>query len=194
MPSPPALLLTRSPLALGERGCFLPGREEALSQGCHLAQSAGRYLARLLVPAKKLFADEEHSYTEAIAGNVLVMPFAGADLLAILHGIAAEGHSRAIEVAVVHQVLGQPSLDLLYDVREGEEAVGPPLHVALRHAPGPLQGLLEADLLLHSAPLLAIQIEFITAFLDRQRASNSAKMLQLAQPGRFEADDKQDRE
>jgi hypothetical protein len=35
-----------------------------------------------------------------------VMPFAGADLLAILHGIAAQGHSGAIEAAVVDQVLG----------------------------------------------------------------------------------------
>ena len=43
----------------------------------------------LFVLAKKLFAHEEHSYTEAVALNVLVMPLAGAYLLAILHGIAA---------------------------------------------------------------------------------------------------------
>ena len=41
-----------------------------------------------LVGAKKLFAYEEHSYAEAIAGDVLMVPVAGADLLAILHGIA----------------------------------------------------------------------------------------------------------
>jgi hypothetical protein len=97
-----ALFFLRRPLALGEPGLLLVGREEALSQGCHLSQSAGHYLPRLLVSAKKLFADEEHSYAEAIAGDVLVMPFAGADLLAILHGIAAQGHSGAIEAAVVH--------------------------------------------------------------------------------------------
>ena len=147
------LWLLRSALALGKRSCFLSGREEALSQGCHLSQSAGRYLPGLLVPAKKLFADEEHSYTIAIAGDVLVMPFAGADLLAILHGIAAEGHSGAVEAAVVDQVLGEPSLDAVYHVGGGEEAVGPPLDVALGHVPGPLQGLLEADRLLHGAPL-----------------------------------------
>jgi hypothetical protein len=92
----PALLLSRSPLALGEPGCFLGGGEEAFSQRGHLSQGAGGYLPGLFVPAKKLFAHEEHSYTEAIAGNILVMPLAGADLLAILHGIAAERHSGAI--------------------------------------------------------------------------------------------------
>jgi hypothetical protein len=82
-----------------------------------------------------------------------VMPFAGADLLAILHGIAAEGHSGAIEVALVHEVLGQPPLDLLYVLPQGEETVGPSLHVALGHALGPLQGLIEGDLLfLHAVP------------------------------------------
>ena len=46
-------------------------------------------LSVLRVFAKKLFAHEKHSYTEAIALNVLVMSLARADLLAILNGIAA---------------------------------------------------------------------------------------------------------
>lgn len=50
-----------------------------------------------------------------------MMPFAGADLVAILHGIAAEGHSGAVEAAVVDQVLGEPSLDAVYRVGEGKK-------------------------------------------------------------------------
>jgi len=46
-------------------------------------------LSVLRVFAKKLFAHEKHSYTEAIALNVLVMPLARTYLLAILNGIAA---------------------------------------------------------------------------------------------------------
>ena len=42
----------------------------------------------LLVLAKKLFAHEEQSYTEAVPLDVLVVPLAWAYLLAILHGIA----------------------------------------------------------------------------------------------------------
>jgi len=79
------------------------------------------------------------------------MSFTGADLLAILHGIAAEGHSRAEQAAVLHQVLGQPPLYLLDDLLLGEEAVGPPLDVALGHAFGSLNGLFEGDLLVHGA-------------------------------------------
>jgi len=42
-----------------------------------------------LVLAKKLFANEEQSYTESVPLDVLVVPLAGAYLFAILHGIAA---------------------------------------------------------------------------------------------------------
>ena len=122
-----------------------------MTQGSDLAQSARGDLARLFVAAKKLFAHKEHSDAVAVAGDVLVMPLAGADLLAILHGIAAEGHSGAKEMAVLHQVLGQSPLYLLDDFRLGEEAVGPPLDVALGHAFGPLQGFFEGDLLVHGA-------------------------------------------
>ena len=122
MPSLLGLWLLGRALALGKSSCFLRGGEKALSQRCHLSQSAGRYLSRLLVAAKKLFAHEEHSYAEAITGDVLVMPFAGADLLAILHGIAAEGHSGAVEAAVVDEVLGEPLLDDVYHVGRIEPA------------------------------------------------------------------------
>ncbi len=69
----------------------LPGfgiGEETFAGFGHLSQSASGFLV-LFVLAKKLFADKEHSYTKAIAGDVLVMAVAGADLLAILNGIAA---------------------------------------------------------------------------------------------------------
>ena len=46
-------------------------------------------LLALLVLAKKLFAHKKHSYAEAVALNVLVVPLTGTDLLAILDGIAA---------------------------------------------------------------------------------------------------------
>ena len=46
-------------------------------------------LSVLRVFAKKLFAHEKHSYAEAVALDVLVVPFAWANLLAILDGIAA---------------------------------------------------------------------------------------------------------
>ena len=100
------LLLTGPPLALGQALGLRLFREEALAQGRDLAQGAGSDLPRLFVTAKKLFAHKKHSYAVAVAGDVLVMPLAGADLLAILHGIAAEGHSGAEQAAVFHQVLG----------------------------------------------------------------------------------------
>jgi hypothetical protein len=159
------LVLPKSPLALGEPGCLLRGGEEALSQRGHLSQGAGGYLPRLLVPAKKLFAHEEHSYTEAIASNVLVVPLAGADLLAILHGIAADGHSGAVEAAVVDQVLGQPSLYDVHRLGEGEEVVGPPLDVALGHAPGAPQGLLEGDLFCHAVPRYLLRSSLLRRWL-----------------------------
>jgi len=150
--------LSWPPLALGQTlGLRLRGKE-ALAQRGHLAQGAGRDLSRLFVAAKKLFAHKEHSDAVAVAGDVLVMPLAGADLLAILHGIAAEGHSGAEQVTVFHQVLGQPPLYLLDDLRLREEAVGPPLNVALGHTLGPLQGLFEADLLVQRAVPLSFHI------------------------------------
>jgi len=50
--------------------------------------------------AKKLFADEEHSYTKAIPFNVLVMAFTRTNLLAILNWIATQWHSRTISISL----------------------------------------------------------------------------------------------
>ena len=48
--------------------------------------------------AKKLFANEKHSYTESIPFNVFMMSLARAYFLAILNWIATQWHSRAISV------------------------------------------------------------------------------------------------
>jgi len=59
-----------------------------------------------------------------------VVPLARADLLAILIRIAGEGHSRAVQAPVVDEVLGEPSLHLVHDLRQREELVRPLLDVA----------------------------------------------------------------
>jgi len=109
-------------------------------------------LLPLLVLAKKLFAHEEHSYTEAVAGDVLVMPVAGAYLLTILDRIARERHSGAVPVAVLYLVLGQPILDNLDYFRVREKLVRPSLHIFLRKAPRPLKRFFFAKLFLHVCP------------------------------------------
>ena len=48
--------------------------------------------------AKKLFANEKHSYTETIPFNVFMVSFTGAYFFAILNWIATQWHSRAISV------------------------------------------------------------------------------------------------
>ena len=53
-----------------------------------LVYCLGKGLSGLIL-AKKLFAHKEHSYTEPVASDVLVVPVARADFLAILNGIAA---------------------------------------------------------------------------------------------------------
>jgi|TARA_B100000959_G_scaffold278601_1_gene337246 hypothetical protein len=60
------------------------------------------------------------------------MPVAGANLLAILHGIAAQGHSRTVAVAVLDLVFGKPALDLCDHFRFGKELIRTPRHVAFR--------------------------------------------------------------
>ena len=104
-----------SALGLGDTLCLLLLWEEGLAQGRYLTQGAGTYLPCLLVSAKILFAHEKHSYAEAVTGDVLVVPLAGADLLAILIRIAGEGHSRTVEVPVLNQVPGQALLHRLHD-------------------------------------------------------------------------------
>ena len=95
-------------------------------------------LPTLLVLAKKLFAYEEHSYTEPIALNVLMMPLAWTDLLAILNWIAAERHSGTVAIAVLGLVLTQSFLDDPDHLRLREELVRPTLHVPLREFYGAL--------------------------------------------------------
>ena len=103
-----------------------------------------------LVLAKKLFAYEEHSYTEAVSLDILVMPLAGAYLLAILHGIATEGHSGAIPVAVVLLVLAQALLHDPDDLGVRKELIRATLHVALREPHGALHGLFRREFSWHS--------------------------------------------
>jgi hypothetical protein len=60
-----------------------------------------------------------------------MMPVARADLLAILHGIAAQGHSRTVAVAVLDLVFRKTALNLRDYFRLGKELVRSPLYVAL---------------------------------------------------------------
>jgi hypothetical protein len=62
--------------------------KQLLPHGYRLVYRLAELLSSLIL-AKKLFAHEKHSYAEAVALDVLVVPFARADLLAILDGIAA---------------------------------------------------------------------------------------------------------
>jgi hypothetical protein len=64
------------------------------------------------VLAKKLFAHKKHSYAEPIAGNILVMSIARADLLAILNWITTQRHSRAVTVAVRNFIFSKAFLYL----------------------------------------------------------------------------------
>ncbi|MCL0101520.1 hypothetical protein M1O29_00330 [Dehalococcoidia bacterium] len=95
--------------------CSLIGKQ-VLVEIDDLTQSALRH-GSLFVAAKKLFAYEKHSYAESITFYVFVVPIAGANLLAVLHGIAAEGHSRAISVPMVNFVLSESLLHDIYDLR-----------------------------------------------------------------------------
>ena len=111
-------------------------------------------LPSLLVLAKKLFAYEEHSYTEPIALNVLVMALAGAYLLAILNWIATERHSGTVAIPVLGLVFAQSLLDDPDHLRLGEELVRPALHVSLRELYGALYGLVFAYLTWHGLTII----------------------------------------
>ena len=93
----------------------------------------------LLILAKKLFAHEEHSNAETVALDILVMAVAGANLLTILDGIAAEGHSRAVTITVIDLVLGQSLLHQLHYFLFRKEFVRSALDVLLRKRPSPLE-------------------------------------------------------
>ncbi len=97
---------TRPSFALGQALGLRVGGEKGLAERSDVAEGAGSDLPRLFIAAKKLFAHKEHSDAVAVSRDVFMMPLAGADLLAILHGIAAEGHSGTEQVAVFDQVLG----------------------------------------------------------------------------------------
>jgi len=92
-----------------------------------------------LVLAKKLFAHEKHSNTEAISLDVLVMPLARANLLAILNEVAAQGHSRAVPIAVLLLVFAQTLLDDLHHFFHWKELVRPFLYISLRETHGTLK-------------------------------------------------------
>jgi len=67
-----------------------------------------------------------------------MMPVARADLLAILHGIAAQGHSRTVPVTVLDLVFGQPALNLRHHFGLGKELIRTPLYIAFRELDGSL--------------------------------------------------------
>ena len=106
----------------------------------------------LFILAKELLADEEHSNAEAVALDVLVVPVTGANLLAILYGIAAQGHSRTIPIPVINLVLGQPLLYQFDNFRLREKFVWPALHVLLGKCLGTLERLVEGQLSLQLVP------------------------------------------
>ena len=112
----------------------------------------------LFILTKKLFAYEEHSNAKAVPLDVFVVPVAGAYLLAVLDGIAAEGHSRAIAVAVVHLVFSQPLLYHLNYFLLREKFVGPTLHIFFRKGLGTLKRLVNGQFSLQSGfPLVNLR-------------------------------------
>jgi len=74
------------------------------------------------------------------------MPVTRADLLAILHGITAEGHSRTVAVAVRHLVFGKALLDLCNHFRFWEKLVGTAFDIAFRELDGSLYRLFRCQL------------------------------------------------
>jgi hypothetical protein len=106
----------------------------------------------LFVLAKELLAHEEHSNAETVALDIFVMPVAGADFLAILNGVAAQGHSRTVPVTMIDLVLGQPLLYHLHNFRFREKFVRPPLHVLFRKGLGALERLVKGQLPLQLVP------------------------------------------
>jgi hypothetical protein len=67
------------------------------------------------------------------------MPLARANLFAILNEVAAQGHSRAVAVAVLLLVFAQTLLDDLHHFFHWKEFVWPFLDVSLREAHGTLK-------------------------------------------------------
>jgi hypothetical protein len=111
--------------------------EKLLAQRHGFVNGLAELLASLVL-AKKLFAHEKHSYTKAVALYVLVMSLARANLLAVLNGIAAQGHSRAVAVTVLPFVLAQAFLYDLDRLRLWKELVRPFFYILLREPYGSL--------------------------------------------------------
>jgi len=125
--------------------------KQLLPHGYRLVYRLAELLSSLIL-AKKLFAHKKHSYAEAVALDVLVVPFAGAYLLAILDGIAAQRHSRTVAVPVVSLVLGEALLYDPYHLRLREELVRSSLNVAFGEFDGPLQRLFFRKFSRHRTP------------------------------------------
>jgi len=75
-----------------------------------------------------------------------MMPVARTDLLAILHGIAAQGHSRTVAVAVFHLVFCQAVLNFRNHFWLREKFVRSPLYIALRELDSSLKRLFRCQL------------------------------------------------
>ena len=151
-----------APLRWGLLGVDVGRLEELLANGHRLSDGLLCFPA-LLVFAKKLFAHEKHSYAEAVALDVLVMPVARADLLAILHGIAAKRHSGTIAVPVLALVFSQSFLDQSHHIRFRKELVGPAVHVLLREPHRALEGVLLSQVLGHRSPWFWRNVPFTLA-------------------------------
>ena len=102
-------------------------------------------------------ADEQVADAVARLGDVPLVPVAGADELAILHGIARALLSRAVGPAEGGRLPSDAPDDSLPDLPVGVQPVGTDLRVAQSHAPRPLRQIFQAladvrCLLHHHAP------------------------------------------
>ena len=119
--------------------------EQLFTDGNGLTNSLVDFLTGLEL-AKKLFAHKEHSYAEAIALDVLMVPLTRAYFLTILYGIATKRHSRAVAIAGNPLILGQALLDHSDYVRFGKELIWSLLDVPLREFNRPLKRLVFCQL------------------------------------------------
>lgn len=105
-----------------------------------LADRWARQLRRWLI----IRAHEELTDTVACLGDVLLVAIAGADELAILHGIAGALLSRTVGPAEGVSLPPYPPDNSLPDVPGGVQPVGAGLRVAPSHPPGPVYQILQA--------------------------------------------------
>ena len=144
--------LLAGPLVAFEVGLGLVALVEQTFAGLYrLVYGLGEILA-LFILAKELLADKEHSNAEAVAFYVFVVAVARADFFAILNGVAAQGHSRAVPVTVIYLVFSQALLNYLDNFRLGKEFVGSALNVFLGKGLGAFQCLVNVQLALQRGP------------------------------------------